>query len=124
MLRIPCGAPNIVLLYTDYLVQIHSELFNGFTELQLSMEDLVDAMSKIDKRKDAGPHLLTADFFLYNNDILAPHILSLLNSILTNATFPPNFKSSYIIPIPKKGKAIEITNYRGIAIQSISQNFR
>lgn len=55
----------------------------------------------------------------YTFPLISNHILQIINVILSTGVFPAQFKESFLIPIPKKGKSIEIRNYRGIAIQSI-----
>lgn len=73
----------------------------------------------IDIRKDAGPMGVSAQMIQNNIDVTAPLITKIFNSILKTGQVPTSWKTSFIVPIPKKGRHADIENYRGIALQSV-----
>lgn len=53
-----------------------------------------------------------------NPGIFAPMLASLFNKITEIGYVPESFKSSFLIPVLKKGRANRVDNYRGISLQS------
>lgn len=62
---------------------------------------------------------IPSEFMKYNSQILAPHLLNCFNSMCKTGIVPSSWKTSYLTPIPKKGLLTDVTNYRGIAMQSV-----
>lgn len=79
-----------------------------------SLEEVSDAIDSLDYKKDSGPMLISAKFVIFNRDKLAPILLEIFNGI-----FPDDWKTAYLTPIPKKGNLADVTNYRGIGMQSV-----
>lgn len=84
-----------------------------------TLDEVTDAISNLDCKKDAGPISISAKFIIYNCDKLAPILLEIFNGILATGIFPSEWKNAYITPIPKKGSLADVANYRWIAMQSI-----
>lgn len=63
--------------------------------------------------------LIAAKFIKFNVTWFSVHLSQLFNVAFKSATFPDDWKSSYLVPVPKKGRRNLINNYRGIALQSI-----
>lgn len=61
---------------------------------------------------------ISTEFIKYNVERLTPIFKNIFDGILASGRMPDTWKHSYLIPIPKKGSSAEITNYRGISIQS------
>lgn len=74
---------------------------------------------KMDEKKDSGPMKICATYVKYNACLLTPLLANIFNTILHTGIVPNDWKDSYITPIPKKGNICDITNYRGIAMQSV-----
>lgn len=62
---------------------------------------------------------ITSRYVKYHANIFTPILLNIFNSILETGFIPSEWKTSYIVPIPKKGAVNDIGNYRGIALQSV-----
>lgn len=62
---------------------------------------------------------ISATYLKYNAGILTPVLANVFNTILHTSVIPDNWKLSYLTPIPKKGNIHDVTNYRGIAMQSV-----
>lgn len=50
---------------------------------------------------------------------IAPILLNVFNLILKTGAVPDEWKLCFLTPIPKKGIASDVTNYKGIAQQSV-----
>lgn len=127
-----CFADPIVYLrqhYDDFLADIttiyntnYSDntayVWNGFSP-HFRLEDVCRCRRELDIKKDPGPMNISPLIFKYCMEDLAPIILKIMNEIMDRGIMPNEWKSSFITPIPKKGMATNIANYRGIAMQSI-----
>lgn len=100
--------------YQNHHERIWDQYVNCFTEEQIS-----NAIEKLKDKKDQGPMGISARFIKYNKDAMIPVLLNIFNAILQTDIIPQQWKTSYLIPIAKKGSTTEITNYRGVAIQSV-----
>lgn len=105
-------------IHSEFFSDDFSHFFNNL-DLLLNNELLSKYISEIDEKKDTGPHQISIQFIRYNYFAIEDILIKMCNYILSTGDFPSSFKNSFIVPIPKKGSAREITNYRGIALQSI-----
>lgn len=97
---------------------MHDDLWQDYCNF-FSLDEVNNAMNKIDLKTDAGPMDISAKFIKYNQNILAPVLCNAYNAIMRTGVIPESWKESFLVPIPKKGRVTEVTNFRGIAIQSI-----
>lgn len=58
------GTLDLNKLYHDYYDNKYEHLFEDF-HLEITMEILIDMIDSIDKKKDAGPHLITKVFITH-----------------------------------------------------------
>lgn len=93
--------------YTDE----HSEMWQS--------QELLVELRNLNDKKDAGPMGISISFLKFNFYALAPTIAEIFNACIRTGSIPQDWKTSFISPIPKKGAKNEITNYRGICLQSI-----
>lgn len=75
-------------------------------------------INELNDSKDPGPLLINTQFLKFNVETTAPVITNLINSMMMTGYVPESWKTSFIVPIPKKGDKKQINNYRGIALQS------
>lgn len=87
----------------------HVHIWNTFV-LETSCEEVGRLIMELNPRKDPGPMAISANFLQYNVDVVAP--------MFRTGRVPSSWKKCFLIPIPKKGALNDISNYRGIAIQS------
>lgn len=73
---------------------------------------------ELNPRKDPGPMAIPANFLQYNVEIVAPVLTDCINTMFRTGRVPTSWKQCFMIPIPKKGALNDISNYRGVAIQS------
>lgn len=104
-------------IYEASYVDTHAELWNAFVN-EFSTKDVKRSISELDIKSSSGPMLIAVKFIKYNQEKMAPILLNCFNSILATGQVPTSWKSSYLIPIPKKGSMIDIANYRGISMQA------
>ena len=101
------------------------EYFDFFPEFtrdisvnQVKVQDIMDALNKLDVTKGPGPDGIPPIFMKNLALELTAPLFWLFNRSLESGQFPKSWKSSYLVPIFKNGKKSDIRNYRGIAIIS------
>lgn len=77
------------------------------------------AIQSLSEHKDCGPMSINVATIKYCCDELLSAITILINGVISTGFVPSKWRHSFIVPIPKKGDTKEISNYRGIAIQSV-----
>lgn len=115
--------PNVLCeqlddIHREYYSDINANDWNEYVN-DVEPAEIIAIIDNLDIDKDPGPHQISTSFIKFCKSILAPVITNIFNAIFATGVMPPNWKLSYVIPIPKKGSANEITNYRGISIQSV-----
>lgn len=85
----------------------------------MTIDDVIHSITTLSTRKDPGPMGIPAAFLQSNSETLAQPITAAINIILQGGSIPLSWKNSFLAPIPKKGQRTAISNYRGIALQSI-----
>ena len=70
-------------------------------------------------RKAAGPDGVSCSTLRHCSHQLAPIFTALFNSSLELSTVPLCFKTSTIIPVPKKAKVASLNDYRPVALTSV-----
>lgn len=80
----------------------HENLWKDYINW-IDVDKTIQFIKELNDSKDPGPLLI---------------IINLINSIMTTGYMPKSWKTSFIVPVPKKGDKKQINNYRGIAIQS------
>lgn len=104
--------------YTNQHLGLWSEYINCFTQTQVEQ-----AIHQLDDKKDPGPMQITSQFMKFNSQIISPLLTKIFNCILRTSVIPSDWKTSFITPIPKRGAINNISNYRGIAMQSVIPKF-
>lgn len=114
-----------LIVYTDSLLLLaittHGLITSNYINT-FSLIEIVDAINKL-VNKDSGPMAISSKFIKFNSDKITPILLNVFNSILETGYIPNERKHSYITPIPKKESKIDVSNYRGIAMQSTNLNY-
>lgn len=86
---------------------------------EFTLEEVHHAIMHLDDKKDAGPMKICATYLKFNAGIITPILTNIFNAILHTGFIPDNWKHSFLTPIPKKGNIQDVSNYRGIAMQSV-----
>ena len=84
-------------------------------DLRISEEELWKAIKDM-KKTGPGPDNIPATFISKCSNCLLKPLLLIFNSSLESGIFPKRWKTSYIKPIPKKGDAGNVRNYRPVSI--------
>lgn len=96
----------------------HMDLWNN-VNLNVTSEDTLKILTTIKENKNPGPMQINIKILREGGNTCLDSLTNVLNAIIDTAIIPDNWKTYYIIPIPKPGNPELISNYRGIAIQSI-----
>lgn len=108
---------NILSLYEEHFSDQHSNIWDNFS-LTTDIAEVKKFILELKDKKDPGPMQIPANFLRFNVDAVAPIIMDSINTIFRTGRIPQKWKQCYILPIPKKGAINDLSNYRGIAIQS------
>ena len=80
--------------------------------------ELKSAIKNLKSSKAFGPDNIPA--VIWKDPIFHDLLLKLCNFCLINKTGPSSWRTSQIIPVPKKGDLTLVTNYRGISLLPIA----
>lgn len=81
-------------------------------------EEITDKINHLKINSDCGPMLIENEVLKRGGEKIAPALARIFNLLIKDGSFPEEWKKSFLIPIPKPGKSNEISNYRGVCIQS------
>lgn len=103
---------------TDSLAPIrsigHSFFLAPFTESQL-----LTSIKQLNCNKATKSTCIPTKFVKISASVIAPVITKIFNTCITQGEFPKSLKQAEVIPVYKKGKKSELTNYRPISLLSI-----
>jgi hypothetical protein len=102
----------------DIDVESLSSLPSRFA-IDVSENDVLEAMKKLDCSKGPGPDTIPTKFFSLTAEVLIKPLSLLFNKSLNEGVFPSQWKTSFIIPIHKSGSKSDISNYRPISILNV-----
>lgn len=78
-----------------------------------------DAIDELSDHKDPGSMGSPASVFKYNKNLIGHQLTALLSATYRTGDIPVLWKESFVTPVPKKGDAMDVASYRGIALQSV-----
>ena len=106
--------------YSDQHKDIKSRLSNYETSIVITESVVKTAFKKLNCRKASGPDCVSARVLRFCADELTPIYCHLFNRSVSEKTVPTIWKTSEIVPIPKKNKPAVLNDYRPIALTSIA----
>jgi hypothetical protein len=83
-----------------------------------SESDIERGIDLLDDSKGAGPDRLPPLLIKKCKSVLSRVLMKMFNASVESGLFPTLWKTSYIIPVFKKGDKSDVSNYRPICIQS------
>ena len=95
-------------------IQIMFEELNG----SITQEEIMRAIKQLKNGRSGGPDKFLNDFFVYGTGSLSPFLSVLFNKIFDTGYFPESWSEGYIVPLHKKGKLDDVSNFRGITLLS------
>ena len=81
-----------------------------------TIEEITCFVKKLPNRKACGIDGVCNEIIKAGIHILAPHLMSLFNSILTSGEFPNEWCKAILVPVHQTGSRSDESNYRGISI--------
>ncbi len=91
--------------------------FSPITGTSFSIQDKV--FKRQNPRKAAGPDSVSPSILKYCADQLSPVLTDIFKTSLEKCHVPGCFKTSTIIPVPKKPRITSLNNYRPVALTSV-----
>ena len=93
--------------------EVNLDLLNS----DITESEVREAISHAKTGKAAGPDLILNEFLKSSEDII-PFLLTFLNELFSNGSYPKEWCKGVIIPLFKKGNPEDPGNYRGITLLS------
>lgn len=85
-----------------------------FSQLEVSK-----ALSSLHPKFSSGPDCIPSFILKSCSSILSHPLTEIFNRSLSSGKFPSEWKKSFVIPIFKSGNRCDVSNYRGVCIQSV-----
>ena len=95
--------------------QSSSNFLDSITVSEFEVQSLLSSLSP---SKATGPDGIPAYILKRCSKVIAPSLTVLFELSLQQGVFPSEWKSANVVPIPKKGDAHEVTNYRPVSLLS------
>ena len=125
---------NLTNIMNDFFVSVSSHLprirnddpvFARMDELPdqyiISVVTILDALTRVKVNKATGPDDIPAWVIRNNADVLAAPLTAIFNSSLREGILPPQWKSAYVVPVPKVHPPVSIEkDFRPISLTPIA----
>ncbi|KAI5725364.1 hypothetical protein M8J77_014537 [Diaphorina citri] len=89
-----------------------------FNTCRFSEDDVSRGLSSLKCKFSSGPDRIPSFILQRCSSVLSNPLSFLFNKSLSSGIFPVEWKKSFVIPIFKSGDRCNISNYRGVCIQS------
>ena len=89
-----------------------------FSNISINLSDVVEALSKLDSSKGAGPDNIPPKFFRECGPSIATPLHILFSLSLKSGEFPMLWKKAHVVPVHKSGSKHHVENYRPVSILS------
>ena len=99
---------------------LNSEIQVMFEELNgsVTQEEIMRAIRQLKNGRSGGPDKFLNEFCVYGTGSLSPFSSVLFNNIFDTGYFPESWSEEYIVPLHKKGKLDDVSNFREITLLS------
>ena len=91
---------------------------NEYLDRPISENEVLVAIKNLKTGKSPGTDGLISQFFKSCPERICPYLTTLYNFYFEHGYFPPEWSSSIIGPIHKKGNEKDPNNYRGVSLLS------
>ena len=81
-------------------------------------KEIINHINQLDSKKSAGHDGFTAKFLKVSSPIIVDSLTEIFNNSISTGKYPDEMKIAKCIPIYKKGKRNDPSNYRPISILS------
>lgn len=127
---VTCSTPQET---ADLLAQSFSSVYQGphrhlpnydesdlidFNHCQFTQQEVLKALSSLSPKYSSGPDNVPSFVLRKCAVLLSDPLCVLFNRSLSSHVFPACWKLSYLLPIFKSGNRCDVSNYRGVCIQS------
>jgi len=107
-----------ILLRTDHLAQVTKPLPNHTLNIDITLDELLQALKKLQINKVASLDGMKVEFILNAGELLHMPLLTTFDYFLAEG-FPKALSTGVVHALFKKGDASEFDNYMGIMIKPI-----
>ena len=86
-----------------------------FSLKPVSVKTVQEIMKSMSKKKSKGKDGITQECLLLGLEVLAAPITTIINLSINSGVFPSQWKEAIVIPLLKKGDAMDMKNYRPVS---------
>ena len=101
-------------VFDGCLHECFSETFNPYLNVNISHNEVIEAISHLKQNKAGGSDTLIPETFTNSAEIITPFLVGLFNQVFSFGQFPDAWTEAIIQPLHKKGNTQDPNNYRGI----------
>ena len=91
---------------------------DDLNDIEIAVEDILDAINKLDESSAAGPDGIPAIFLIKTKEAIAVPLVLILRKSLDDRKIPDIFKMAYISPVHKGGSKQNPEQYRPVSLTS------
>ena len=91
---------------------------DDLNDISIAVEDIIDAINKLDENSGAGPDGIPALFLIKTKEVIAISLTLMLRKSLDEGKIPDIFKMAYISPIHMDGSKQKPEQYRPVSLTS------
>lgn len=88
-------------------------------DINFSVEGIISIIKNLKKNKSAGPDDITAEMLQITLPWSAHYLQDIFSTSYNEGKLPREWKEAIVVPIHKKGKKSEVSNYRPISLTSV-----
>ena len=132
---VPIPSSQLCDLFNNFIKSCHSNIQDEHTVIcnsfdnnhnkacniqdcpnRITLAEVYDAINKVKTVNSCGIDNLPIIVYKNCADIIGKALCDLFNLILSTGSFPEDWKTAKVIPVPKKGNSTKMDNYRPISI--------
>ena len=91
---------------------------DDLNDISIAVEDIIDAINKLDENSAAGPDGIPAIFLIKTKETIAGPLALIQRRSLDEGKIPDIFKMAYISPVHKGGSKQKPEQYRPVSLTS------
>ena len=82
----------------------------------ITIEEVKKEIRKLDPKKSPGFDDVTAKYLQISEELFATPLCRIFNMSMSSGIYPDKLKIAKVIPLYKKGKKCDVSNYRPISV--------
>ena len=107
-----------IVYFNEHFLKSEMEIIFDELNITVTETEIRKVIKQLKNGKSGGPDVLLNEFFIHGVNELLHYLYNLFNKVLDLGHFPEVWSEGYVVPIHKKGKLVDVNNFRGITLLS------